>query len=148
MKYTVEMDIDLPRDEVIRLFDNPENLHKWQPELVQFSSVSGVPGEVGAKSKLRYRMGRSECELLETITKRNLPNEFSGTYETKGVWNLVQNYFTEVGPSRTNWRMVAEFRGTTLFMKLMCLLAPWMFKTQSMRMLKQFKNFAESEKKK
>ncbi len=147
MKYTVEIDIDLPRDQVVQLFDDPENLHKWQPELVQFSGISGVPGEVGAKSKLRYRVGRSECELIETITKRELPNEFSGTYETKGIWNSVQNFFSEAGSNRTHWRMMAEFRGTTLFMKLMCLFAPWMFKTQSMRMLKQFKAFAESESK-
>jgi len=119
MKYSVEIDVDLPREEFITMFDNPENLHKWQPELIQFENFSGIPGHVGSKSKLRYRMGRSECELIETITKRDLPNEFSGTYETKGVWNSVENFFSEINKSRTRWKMNSEFRGTTMFMKLM-----------------------------
>jgi hypothetical protein len=33
MNYTCEVVIDLPRDRVIELFDNPQNLTKWQPGL-------------------------------------------------------------------------------------------------------------------
>ena len=32
-EYTVEIEIALPRDRVIELFDNPENLFKWQTGL-------------------------------------------------------------------------------------------------------------------
>jgi uncharacterized protein YndB with AHSA1/START domain len=40
MKYTCEITIDRPRARVIELFDNPENLKQWQPELVSFEHVS------------------------------------------------------------------------------------------------------------
>ena len=58
MKYTVDIIIDLPRPKVVTLFDNPDNMHKWQPDLVSFDHLSGDPGQPGAKSKLHYKMGK------------------------------------------------------------------------------------------
>ena len=49
--YTVAIEIDLPRDRVIELFDNPDNLFKWQTGLQSFDHLSGEPGQPGAKSK-------------------------------------------------------------------------------------------------
>jgi hypothetical protein len=56
--YTVEIEIDLPRDQVIALFDNTENLFKWQTGLKDFEHISGEPGQPGAKSKLTYLYGK------------------------------------------------------------------------------------------
>ena len=103
MKFTQRIAINLPREKVIELFDNPDNMKHWQPGLVSFGNISGIPGEVGTKSLLRYKMGKRDVELIETITNRNLPDEFSGTYEAKGVWNEVKNYFTEISPDKTEW---------------------------------------------
>jgi len=36
MKYTNEVIINQPIERVIALFDNEENLFKWQPELISF----------------------------------------------------------------------------------------------------------------
>ena len=66
MKYTTEIEINLPVEKVIELFDNSDNLSKWQPELISFKHLSGEPGQVGEKSKLRYRMGKREIEMMET----------------------------------------------------------------------------------
>ena len=52
MKYTREVVIDLPRDRVIELFDDADNLPKWQEGLQRFEHVSGEPGQPGAKSRL------------------------------------------------------------------------------------------------
>lgn len=30
MRYVCEVTIEKPRDEVLELFDNPDNLYKWQ----------------------------------------------------------------------------------------------------------------------
>lgn len=143
MKYTIEMAINRPRERVIELFDSTENLKKWQPELVSFEHLSGEPGQVGAKSKLRYEMGKREVEMIETITSRNLPDEFSGTYETQGVWNKVENHFIPEGDQQTRWRMHSEFRCGG-FMKIMALLMPGMFKKQSRKFMQRFKDFAEN----
>tara|TARA_R110001583_G_scaffold16155_1_gene65609 strand:+ start:11284 stop:11718 length:435 start_codon:yes stop_codon:yes gene_type:complete len=144
MKYEVEIDINLSRNKVIELFDNADNMKHWQPGLISFEHLSGEPGQVGAKSKLKYQMGKREIEMIETITVNKLPDEFSGTYEAKGVWNEVQNYFIEVDENVTKWKSVNEFKCGG-FMKVMAFFMPSMFKKESCKYLKNFKAFAESK---
>ncbi len=145
VKYTNEVTINLPLKKVLDLFDSEENMFKWQPELVSFEHVSGEKGEVGSKSNLSYKMGKREVEMVETITKKNLPEEFNFTYEAKGVWNEMKNSFIEVGPSETKWISHSEFRFSG-FMKLIAFLMPGSFKKQSQLALDRFKAFAESQK--
>ena len=144
MKYSTEIEIDLPVERVIELFDNSDNLSKWQPELISFEHLSGEPGQVGAKSKLKYQMGKREIEMIETITVRNLPEEFSGTYEAKGIFNVVKNKFVQLAENKTKYISDQEFQFSGM-MKLMGALMPGAFKKQSQKYLKQFKEFAEHE---
>ena len=62
-------------------------------------------------------MGKREVEMVETITRRDLPREFTGTYETPTVWNEVGNHFEKVDMKQTKWisHVDFKFRG---FMKL------------------------------
>ena len=143
MKYTTTMNISLPREKVIALFDSTENLYKWQPGLLSFEHISGETGKEGAQSRLRYKMGKREVEMTETITRRNLPEEFTGTYEAKGVWNKQENFFEEVSAEETRWTSISEFRCSG-FMKIICWVMPGSFKKQTLQFMNQFKEFAES----
>ena len=145
MKYTTEIIINLPLDKVVSLFDNPDNMKKWMKGLVSFEPVSGIPGQVGAKSKLRFKMGSRDVEMIETITVRNFPAEFSGTYEAKGVFNVVINKFTDRGNGTTKYISEQEFQFSG-FMKIIGFLMPGAFKKQSVKYLEDFKTFAEREK--
>jgi carbon monoxide dehydrogenase subunit G len=144
MKYTSEIEINKPIDKVIELFDNPENLKKWMNGLQSFEPVSGTPGQPGSKSKLKFKMGNREIEMIETITTRNLPEEFSGTYEAKGVFNIVKNQFIRVTDNKTKYVTENEFQFKG-FMKIIGLLMPGAFKKQSLKYLTDFKNFVESQ---
>lgn len=144
MKYTVETEINLPITRVVELFDDPENLKHWQPGLISFEPISGTPGQTGAKSKLKYKMGKREIEMIETITVRNLPQEFSGTYEAKGVFNIVKNYFRPVSDNKTKYINETEFQFSG-FMKLIGFLMPGAFRKESEKYLRQFKEFAEKQ---
>lgn len=144
MKYTTEIELNLPLNRVIELFDNPQNMPKWQPGLISFEHIEGNPGREGAQSKLKYKMGKREIEMIETIIIRNLPHEFSGTYKAPGVFNLVKNYFSEAGPDKTRWIVKNEFAFQGI-MGLWGLLMPGMFKKQSFKYMQQFKEFAEKE---
>ena len=144
MKFRTTHHIDLPRERMIQLFDNPATMKEWQPTLISFEPISGTPGQVGAKSRLKYKMGHREVEMVETITKRDLPREFSGTYEAKGVWNTVRNTFEEDGPSRTIWHSDCEFRFGG-FMKVMGFLMPGAFRKESRKMQERFKAWAEKQ---
>lgn len=145
MKYTSEITIDLPLDRVIELFDDPENLKHWQPGLVSYHHQSGTPGETGAKTLLRYKMGKRQIDMVETILEKDLPHQFNGTYETKGVYNYQKNTFQSDGPGRTIWSSETEFRFDALSMKFFAWLMPGAFKKQTYKFMELFKNFAESE---
>ena len=93
MKYNSEVVIDLPRPRVVELFDNADNLSKWQPGLSSFEPLSGELGQTGAKSRLVYDMNGRRVEMTETIVSRDLPDEFSATYAAKGVMNWKENWF-------------------------------------------------------
>ena len=97
---------------------------------------------VGAKSVLKFKMGKRIIEMIETITVRNLPEEFSGTYEAKGVFNIVKNKFISLQNNRTKYVSEQEFQFKG-FMKIIGFLMPGAFKKQSMKYLVDFKTFAE-----
>jgi hypothetical protein len=143
MNYRCEIVVNVPRSKFIELFDDPANMLKWSPGLQKFEPLSGNPGQPGAKSRLVYAMGKREIEMIETVVKRNLPEEFTGTYEAKGVHNTVENHFYDEGRS-TRWVLDTEFTFTG-FMKLMAMVMPGIFKKESMKHMTAFKSFAESQ---
>lgn len=144
MKYTCEIVIDRPVEEVIALFDNPDNMEKWQPGFISFEHMSGEPGQPGAKSRLVYKMGNREIEMIETILTRNLPEEFSGTYDAGNVYNIVKNSFVPTDGGKTTWKVYQEFKFSG-FMRIIGWLMPGSFKKQSMEHMGLFKEFAETQ---
>ncbi len=144
MKYTVDILINVGIDKILPLFDNTDNMYKWMEGLQSFEAIEGTPGQVGAKSKMNFLSGKREIEMIETITEKDLPREFSATYETKGVCNLVSNHFQAEGENKTRYSTDQEFQFTG-FMKLMALFMPGAFKKQTLLHMKAFKAFAENE---
>jgi hypothetical protein len=142
MKYTCEITLNLPRDRVIELFDDPAHLPKWQKGLQYFEHVSGEPGKPGAKSKLGFDMNGRSLEMIETITVRNLPDEFSGTYETNGVKNWIGNRFYDEG-DKTRWVTENEFKFSGV-MAIMSLFISSAFRKQTLDHMNNFKRFAET----
>jgi hypothetical protein len=143
MQYVTSIAIDLPRTRVIELFDDADNLPKWQRGLLSFEPISGEPGSVGSRSRLVFQMGKRQMEMIETITRRDLPDAFDGTYDIEGTHNIVQNRFYEVGPNQTLWESHNVFEFGSWPMKLIGLVFPGMFKAQSMKYAEDFKAFAE-----
>lgn len=145
MKYVVDTVIDLPVGEVISKFDDAGNLQEWMEGLLSFEPISGTPGEIGAKSKLIFQMGKKKIEMIETITVKNLPHEFGGTYEADGVFNTVMNRFESVGNEQTRMTQECEFEFTNLMMKVMGFFIPGAFKSHTRKHMDAFKAFAERE---
>lgn len=141
--FTIELEIALPRDRVVELFDNPDNLAKWQPGLQSFEHISGEPGHPGAKSRLVFLNGNRKVEMVETITLRNLPDEFNGTYEFPGGKSSVRNRFIELGPNRTMLESTCRFELSGFIPRLIGFLLPGIFRRQNQQFLEKFKAFAE-----
>ncbi len=143
MKYKLDIVIDQPLEKVIELFNSTDNLFKWQQGLISFDHVSGEPGKKNAVSKLKYKMGKREIDMTETIEEMNLPDTFSARYEAKGVTNWVRNNFESVDNSKTKWSTYHEFK-LKGGIKIFGWLFPKKFKQQSYSFMEDFKRFAES----
>jgi hypothetical protein len=141
--YTVAIEIELPRERVIELFDSVENIYKWQNGLQSFEHLSGEPGQAGAKSKLIYSHGKNRIELTETITLRNLPDEFNGTYEWPGGCNTLENRFIALSDNRTRWTSTCAYEFKSIMLKVMGTLMPGVFRRQNLKFLRNFKAFCE-----
>ncbi len=142
MKYTNEVVINQPIDKVVALFSDPENLKEWQPGFESIELVSGQEGAPGAVSRLKYNMGKRHMELLETIKVNDLPENFTATFETKGVYYHQVTKFQSIGEQQTRYIADNEFKFKGIA-KLYGILMPGAFKKQTQKYLDSFKAFAE-----
>ena len=145
MKYQLEITINKPRKEVVEKFSDPKNMKHWQRGFISMKHVNGEFGAEGSQNLLNYDMGKRKIEMTETIIKNNLPDEYSATYEAKGVYNYQVNRFSPTLEKSTLWTTDNEFQFSG-FMKLIGWFMPGAFKKQSRKYMEDFKAFVEEEK--
>ena len=142
MEYLLDIEISMPREQLVALFRDQDSLSQWQPGLVSVTPLSGTPGQAGAQTKFIHKMGFKQVEMQETIEAVNLPDEIILIYEAKGVWNRCVNRFIALSAEQTQWEFGTEFRFSGM-MRLLVLLMPSLFKKQSRREMENFKAYAE-----
>ena len=146
MKFTCSVTINKPRQQVVDLWQDPENLKHWQDGFVDFKHLEGDPGHIGAVSRMRYKIRNRDLELIETIQHIDLPNEMTAMYESKPMNNTMRNTFSSPSENTTVWTTEIHYTEFNGFMvKLMAKLMPGMFKKQVQKWLNRFKEFAENE---
>ncbi|MBZ9628035.1 SRPBCC family protein [Psychroflexus sp. CAK57W] len=145
MKYTTEIIIDKPREDILKVFEDPDLLPHWQRGLKRSRVISGKGGEVGSKRKLYITIEGQSIKMTETIIKKNLPEEWHGKYTSKGMESLQKNYFEALSENKTRWTSYSEFEFTG-FMKLISKLLPDLFKKRSVMVQQDFKVFVEDGK--
>ncbi|MFD4674735.1 SRPBCC family protein [Lentzea sp. NPDC058450] len=153
MKYTVSIEIALPREKVVQLIADPATMPQWLRGLVVHEPTSGVHGEVGTVSRVVLNMGGQEFEATETITRRDPQDlhdipagtvvHFEREIVGKGMWSATRDRFTEAGPETTHWEQESEYRFSGLMMRLVGALMPGSFRKQSLVHMQDFKAFAE-----
>jgi hypothetical protein len=143
MKFKLELPIHKPRAEVWKLFDDPNNMNKWQPTLVNIERVSGTVGQPDAVSKLTFRSGEREYALIEKVLFRAEPERLDGVYENEYADNIVRNTFLEQGQEATLWKVEVVFKFKTLFMKILGPLKKKNLVIRTQRDMERFKALAE-----
>ncbi|MFJ3516871.1 SRPBCC family protein [Streptomyces sp. NPDC090131] len=156
MKYTVSLEIALPREKVVQLLADPAQMPKWLRGLVLHEPLSGAHGQVGTTSRVVMQMGQRKMECTETITRRE-PTDLHGIPKGsvvhfdreivgEGMWSAVRDRLTEAGPETTLWASENEYRFSGLLMRLVGFLMPGAFRKQSLLHMRDFKAFAEEGK--
>ena len=147
MRYQIELEIAQPRERVIELFLDPQNLAVWQPGFVSIEQIGdGGPRQVGTKSRQIHKMGRREVEVIETITAHDYPDTFSAVYESQGIWHHIENRFIDVNGQKTKWILDTDFKCTSIVLRLMTAILPGLFKKQMRSFMNSFKEFAETDR--
>ena len=144
MKYTEEIIINSPIDQVINAFDNEQNLFKWMEELKSLDLIKGPAGEPGAKSKMVMIISGRNTEMIETVLSKNLPDEYTALYEMPKIQNIISNKFNELQDGKTLYSVETEFKFEQLILKIISSLFPSIFKKQTQKNLRDFKKFVES----
>lgn len=153
VRYTVSIEVALPRERVLQLLADPAHLPKWLRGLVLHEPLEGTHGQVGTTSRVVMRVGEREVEATETITRRE-PADLRGVpadsvvhYEreivAEGVWNAARERLTEVGPRTTLWASENEYRFSGLAMRLAAPFLRGVLRTQSQQHMRDFRAFAE-----
>jgi hypothetical protein len=156
MKYTVSVEIALPRQRVAELLEDPAHFPKWLRGLVLHEPISGTHGQVGTTSRVVMQMGEQQIECTETITRREPVDlrevpavpvvHFDREIVGAGMWSAVRDRLTDAGPQRTLWESENEFRFSGVLMRLVGFLMPGAFRKQSRQHMQDFKAFAEDGK--
>ena len=146
MKFTCTAEINLPVKRVSALFNDPNNLERWQEGFISHQHLRGIPGEPGAKSRISILRRNRRIVVIETIIFKNLPFELNALYEQEHMVNTLSNRFNSLSESKTRYEAQVEYVKFIGFMpKMMALLMPWMFKRQTQKWVNRFKAFAEKE---
>jgi len=145
MKFIFTAVINQPVNKVIELFINQDNLKQWQKELLYYEKISGIPGDVGAKTKLVYK----SVTIIETIISKNLPGEVIGYYEHMAGKKTVMTHntshrFRPLNETQTLFELeMQEVQFLGFLPKIMSKLMGGMFEKYHQKQVDQFKAFAE-----
>lgn len=152
MKYTVSIEIALPRERVVQLLSDPVHRPKWLRGLVLHEPLRGVDGQVGTESRIVFQSGQRTMECTETITRREPANlhgipsdrivHFEREIVAGSMWSAARARLTETGPESTLWVSENEYR----FNGLMRFMGPFIrgaFIKESRKHMQDFKSFAE-----
>jgi len=145
VKFTCTTEINLPIRKVVELYVNKNNLKEWQKELISYDHISGIPEEVGAVTRLKYK----SVTIFETITFKNIAFEINGEYEHKRSEKTIlvhkaSNRFSSLKENRTLYEMEIEtIKIFGILPKLMSLVMGGAAKKYYQNLLYQFKKFAE-----
>ena len=146
MELRNQIEIKAPRDFVASYLRKKEYFDQWQDDFQSAILLSGDKDQVGAQTRMLYKFGKSDMELIETIRDNNLPHSFEALYEHKHMDNTMLSSFEDLGNSTTLYSTQVnyiELKG--LMIKIMAKLFSGKFKKGPEKWMQQFKIFVESE---
>lgn len=142
--YSIEMTINRPAEETGNLFGAIDRYPEWQPDLNDYKTFEGEPGQSGAKSRLVFKDGKNDnVKMVEHIKENNLPHSFKVRYSTDGVTSYQTHTFKDDGAGGTLYHTDNEIDLDGL-MKVMNIFSPKHFEKRTREFMESFKEFAES----
>lgn len=146
MKHSGSIEINKPIEIVTKYFADPKYCKEYQDGFLRKELKSGIEGEVGTVSNIYFEQGKGEMELIETITKNELPHSFEASYYHIHMDNTMKCRFETIREKSTLYHYEYEYTRINWVMpRLMAILFPGMFSKPAEKWLRQFKEFVEKQ---
>lgn len=142
LHFTIEVDIDRPRDEVIELM-HPDNMVHWAAGFIAMKHLSGPIWEEGSKYELHFKKGNVTYKVIETFVTRRLPDSFSCIFEEKSSVQISENWLEILSGDKTRWVSKQSLEGLNFFTSILMKCLPWVFKGHVKNSMLDFKDFVE-----
>ena len=141
MTYETEIEINLPRNEVMKLFHNEEFVKAWQPTIKSFTRIKGTKYQKDCVTEFVYDNKGKDMLITETILHTDYPKTYEAFYEAKNMKNWEINTLSD-SQGKTLWHAKHIFKMSG-FMSLLGLFKG-MFVKQSKSDMLAFKTAAEA----
>lgn len=145
MKYTCEVVINAPLEQLVSLWEDDQYCGEWQDGFQSIELIEGIKNQPGAKSRILFTQRGKEMELMETIIENDLPHKKLAEYDHMHMRNTQTTTFVEINSNTTKYISEVEYLELKSWMiKLMAWVSPKMFRKMSEKWMNQFKVFAEN----
>ena len=146
-KWTKEIEIDAPIEQVWTFFDGPiENMQKIMPQVVENKAITIVDGVVGSIYLQKYKEGKRVMEYqVETLEYNNSPDEkkLKVGFTLANMFDITARYeLVKLSDNKTSLKYTATNRPLKWFVKLFLLFAT---EKVVVEFLERVKKVAESE---
>ena len=140
----VEAEIRASRNFVWAVFENPDNLTRWQPTLESFTPQTGEVGQPGATSELVYNENGKKITMIETVTERQKPQFMAGIYDSARATSLIVIHLEEIDDNTTRFVSYTnmKFKG---MMKIMSVFVAKSIRDRAEADLNRFKLLVETD---
>ena len=144
MKFTCEVNISGSKEAIAQAFRDTSNFSEWQSGFISHHLISGMPEEIGTKSRIHLEQDGRSIILVETILENDLPDQFMALYEHEHMVNTMTARFDQVEEGLVHCHWQVEYTKFIGWMpKLMALIMPGMFRKQTKKWLDDFKRYVE-----
>lgn len=143
MRYAITVDVDVPRDELVALVDDPVTLPEWHEGLLAVEALDGAPGIEGSRTRLVYDRAGQPVEIVETIVENRLPGGRTCVEAAKGSCRETRHEFEALGPDATRWTQHVTYAFTGPGMAVLGALMPGSLARRTRRQMRLLKLYAE-----
>ncbi len=109
MEYSVQIEINKPKNEVANLFVNRETMPLWEEGLIQIEDQKQSLFETSSIGYLVFSFQNKETRMKVTVLDNQLPDSITIVYEVPGAYNQCINTFKERS-NKTIWNMDVIFK--------------------------------------
>ena len=146
MNSIVDIEIDVPREQLSALYADPHCMTKWMTDLERYDHIGGELGMPGSKYRMVSKRKNSPMEFVVTVTSKNLPQEFGLQLESPFVSISMINTFAALAPRRTRLVSRQEFSFRGLINRIVGVFALGSIRKNHRRHMDELKRFAESRR--